>query len=353
MATVTAQQTPCQTPATTGYSKTPSGLLSCNTCQKTYSAHQDLVKHLASHTQEKPFACPKCDKRFTKKSHLTRHDRIHTGEKPFVCGFCQKRHARMSDLKVHLRVHTKERPYACKVCNKTFITSSHVRMHERTHDPNRQYACPTCPKVFKTKPGLTQHMKNIHAKQDAKTKAVSTAASVTSTVKKPASDAVAITTQQPQQTQMMPANLPSVAHQGQPQQQVSTHLNPQMPQQNFGSQGLDQRLFDTQQPLYAGTASIDLTTLQQVSPALVSQLLSLGVLRDQPITSLSTMPAMSMQQTSAPQYYLPMQPQQPMEQTQLPVFPAIGGLSDTMEPLGSDFDSAFNTTDGFSSQMFM
>ena len=48
-------------------------------CQKTFSNTNDLLVHMTSHTEEKPFHCSHCEKDFSKNSYLKRHMIIHIG----------------------------------------------------------------------------------------------------------------------------------------------------------------------------------------------------------------------------------------------------------------------------------
>ena len=77
--------------------------------------------------------CGVCEKVFGYASYLVRHMRTHTKEKPYKCDVCEKRFSRSSNLFTHMRIHTNEKPYECDVCQKRFRESGHLKGHMRTH----------------------------------------------------------------------------------------------------------------------------------------------------------------------------------------------------------------------------
>jgi uncharacterized Zn-finger protein len=116
----------------------PSTEFYCSTCDYKSKKSSSLLKHLLTHTGERPFKCDICEKKFTQSSILTNHKKIHTGERPFECTMCLKTFKRKSCLTVHERIHTGEKPYKCDICSKGFSESTHLRRHEKsiTHHRN-------------------------------------------------------------------------------------------------------------------------------------------------------------------------------------------------------------------------
>ena len=51
----------------------PSGSYACNFCRKTFLKEYPMIRHVRSHTGEKPFACFYCTFCCSQKSDLFRH----------------------------------------------------------------------------------------------------------------------------------------------------------------------------------------------------------------------------------------------------------------------------------------
>ena len=101
----------------------------CDQCDVSFKKPSDLVRHVRTHTGEKPYGCEKCDKRFAVKSTLRTHMKVHTGGKSLVCHVCQSLFASRTSLKVHMRLHTGSLPYKCPNCDQRFRTPAHRKTH--------------------------------------------------------------------------------------------------------------------------------------------------------------------------------------------------------------------------------
>jgi transcription elongation factor Elf1 len=79
------------------------------------------------------YPCDVCQKIFRDRSNLVKHIRTHTKEKPFVCDHCGKSFAHSQTLKEHTFTHTNQKPFFCDICNKTFANEANLKRHARTH----------------------------------------------------------------------------------------------------------------------------------------------------------------------------------------------------------------------------
>lgn len=109
--------------------RSPSPLLSCPHCDKTYTSSGALKMHVRTHTL--PCRCAVCGKSFSRPWLLQGHLRTHTGERPFRCTVCGRAFADRSNLRAHSQTHAAAKRYQCTVCRRSFSRLSLLVRHER------------------------------------------------------------------------------------------------------------------------------------------------------------------------------------------------------------------------------
>ncbi|KAJ1483585.1 hypothetical protein T484DRAFT_1622553, partial [Baffinella frigidus] len=100
--------------------------------------------------------CKMCGKSLSTTGNLVRHMRTHSGERPHVCETCGKTFSRSGNLYSHMRTHSGERPHGCEICGKALSTSSSLARHMRSHSGEKPYVCETC--AFSQSGNLAKHM---------------------------------------------------------------------------------------------------------------------------------------------------------------------------------------------------
>ncbi|RUP22567.1 hypothetical protein BC936DRAFT_139081 [Jimgerdemannia flammicorona] len=88
----------------------------CDRKGRPFTQRQKVMRHIQTHTGDKPYQCNVCQKRFSEANIMTQHMRTHTGEKPFRCPEpdCGRQFSISGALTIHRRVHSGERPFRCR-----------------------------------------------------------------------------------------------------------------------------------------------------------------------------------------------------------------------------------------------
>uniref|UniRef100_A0A5S6QLU8 C2H2-type domain-containing protein n=2 Tax=Trichuris muris TaxID=70415 RepID=A0A5S6QLU8_TRIMR len=138
------------------------GVFQCEFCDYANAKRYLVVRHMKSHSQERPFKCPMCERCFKTNSSLQNHVNTHTGLRPHQCKLCDLAFTTSGELIRHVRYkHTMEKPHKCSVCNYASVELSKLRRHIRSHTGERPYRCPQCdyasPDTYKLKRHLRVH----------------------------------------------------------------------------------------------------------------------------------------------------------------------------------------------------
>ncbi|KAH8901619.1 hypothetical protein GQ53DRAFT_851567 [Thozetella sp. PMI_491] len=99
----------------------------CSFCQRTFSRHEHLTRHVRSHTRERPFGCPTCGKHFARQDILNRHTAFHEVEAersrasgaPRACLECAASRVRCS------------RGAPCRRCSEKSLSCEYPRPNKR------------------------------------------------------------------------------------------------------------------------------------------------------------------------------------------------------------------------------
>ncbi|OUC48961.1 zinc finger, C2H2 type [Trichinella nativa] len=136
----------------------------CKGCELAFTTSGELIRHIRyKHTLEKPHKCTECSYASVELSKLKRHIRSHTGERPYHCPHCSYASPDTYKLKRHLRVHTGEKPYQCEVCNQRFTQSNSLKAHKLIHSGSRPvFQCKFCPSSCGRKTDLRIHVQKLH-----------------------------------------------------------------------------------------------------------------------------------------------------------------------------------------------
>ncbi|XP_055316118.1 zinc finger imprinted 3-like [Sitodiplosis mosellana] len=136
------------------------GQFRCSKCYQGFERESDKIDH-GRLCNPQQFECDTCGYRTINKSHLIRHMRTHTGEKPFVCSICFKSFATNFDLHRHSMTHKVELPNACSKCGRRFAAPEDKQSHE-TRCQRSPFACNQCHYKTVQKSHLKRHMQSKH-----------------------------------------------------------------------------------------------------------------------------------------------------------------------------------------------
>ncbi|XP_045766397.1 zinc finger protein 479-like isoform X1 [Maniola jurtina] len=134
-----------------------SGLYDCIICEQSFDCRNKLSMHFKTHLRVKDFICQHCGKEFLRMNSMRRHVQIcHAGIR-IQCAICKK--YLKGHLSEHMRTHEKRRPHKCPDCGQSFTQSTQLTVHRRSHTGARPYPCRICNRPFTHSNALMLHIR--------------------------------------------------------------------------------------------------------------------------------------------------------------------------------------------------
>ncbi|CAG5123450.1 unnamed protein product [Candidula unifasciata] len=138
---------PIQLGTTTASIPVPSeqGVHVRSNCCRTFTAKNNMKRHLRHHTGQRPYKCTSCLQSFFRRDDLKGHMIRHKYTKPFRCSRCQKGYTDRAYIKNHMaKEHGSRLMHVCPQCGESFDCEEAFACHKNTHPELKQFACTTC-----------------------------------------------------------------------------------------------------------------------------------------------------------------------------------------------------------------
>ncbi|XP_053674246.1 transcription factor grauzone-like [Anopheles nili] len=138
-------------------------------CEICSEVHQNMKEHMQNKHEERQFCCDLCGSKFPFKKRLVVHIKKMHAEKNVTCDLCQKSFTKYTIADHRRSVHMAR--FVCEHCPKTFKIRFRLQKHMQEHDKSLSVStsvpCPTCGQVMGDKYILRQHIRHMHAEQQA------------------------------------------------------------------------------------------------------------------------------------------------------------------------------------------
>lgn len=134
----------------------------CRHCPGSFKNPSALARHKRKSHSEKlqDYKCRTCNFRTSIEKEARNHRESHRLKK-LVCHECGQEFVKAISLKYHMASHSDQRPYACETCGSAFKTSKALGAHKKTHKAY-DYECPVCARSYLTNQLMRSHVEKNH-----------------------------------------------------------------------------------------------------------------------------------------------------------------------------------------------
>lgn len=130
----------------------------CSICFKKFAFKHDLNRHMKVHAK---FKCPICYRVFSQENKMIDHLKM-CFHRQYECFMCKHRTPTKMNLMKHMRTHSGEKPFKCSVCNKSFAQKINLNRHLNTHRDELTFCCVKCDQSFSAEESKVQHEKKCY-----------------------------------------------------------------------------------------------------------------------------------------------------------------------------------------------
>ncbi|CAG5126880.1 unnamed protein product [Candidula unifasciata] len=138
-------QSMTDTEALSGPAQADRGVYGCTVCSRTFTAKNNLKRHIRIHTGQRPYQCLQCSQSFARRDDLKGHMLRHDYNKPFRCSLCKKGYTDRACVKNHMaKEHRSRLMHVCPQCGESYDQEEAFTAHKKTHPELQQFSCSTC-----------------------------------------------------------------------------------------------------------------------------------------------------------------------------------------------------------------